>query len=73
MWLQALVVSYEKSVEAQLSLMEYRQEFGELLPADVLDEHDATKENVIDRVTKGSAPLVHFLVHGTPGGKAGHG
>ena len=71
-WLQALVVSYEKSTETQLSLLEYREEFDRLLSADVvLNDDDATKENVIDRVTKGSASLVHFLVHGTAGGKIG--
>ena len=67
--MQALVVSYEGSVMAQLSLFQYRQEFDALLPADALDDHDATKENVIERVTKGSASLVHFLVHGIAGGK----
>ena len=73
MWLQALVVSHEESAEMQISLFECREEFNGLLPAKVLDDGDATKENVIERITKGSASLVHFLVHGTPGGKGGRG
>ena len=66
-------MSHEESIMTQLSLLEYREEFDALLPAKVLDSHDATKENVIDRLMKGSASLVHFLLHGTPGGKASHG
>ena len=62
-------MSYEKSMMTQLALLEYREEFDGLLPAHVLDGDNATKENVVDRVTKGSSSLVHFLVHGSPGGK----
>ena len=68
-WLQALVVSYEDSFTTPLSQWECYKEFDALLPADVLVGNDATKESVIDRITKGSASLVHFLAHGTPGGK----
>ena len=67
--LQALVVSHEPSLSMQLALLDYREELNEVLPANSLCDDDATKKNVIDRVTGGSDPLIHFLVHGTLKGK----
>ena len=63
---QALVVKYDDSIVLDM----LGEELAQLLPAEVVSGDDATKENVIERVTSGSASLVHFLVHGTPGGRA---
>ena len=52
------------------SLKEQCEELSRVLPAETLSDSSATKKNVIERVTSGSASLVHFLVHGTPGGRA---
>ena len=66
---QALVVKYDDSIT--MDWLEFQHgELSHLLPAEVVSGDDATKENVIERVTSGSASLVHFLVHGTPGGRA---
>ena len=51
---------------------EHCAELSKLLPAETLSHSDASKKKVIERVTSGSASLVHFLVHGTPGGMTGH-
>ena len=66
---QALVVKYDDSIVLDM-LEEQCQELIQLLPAKVVSDADATKTNVIERVTSRSASLVHFLVHGTPGGRA---
>ena len=66
---QALVVKYDDSIT--MDWLEFQHgELSHLLPAEVVSGDDATKENVIERVTSGSASLVHFLVHGTAGGRA---
>ena len=65
------MVMYDDSVVME-SLKEQCAELSQVLPAEILSDSDATKENVIKRVTNGSASLVHFLVHGTPGGRADH-
>ena len=66
---QALVVKYDDSIT--MDWLEFQHgELSHLLAAEVVSGDDATKENVIERVTSGSASLVHFLVHGTPGGRA---
>ena len=68
--LEALTVMYDDSDVIQ-SLEEQCVELRKVLPAQTLSDSDATRANVIERVTSGSASLVHFLVHGTPGGRAG--
>ena len=42
-----------------------------ILPAETLSGSKASKDNVIKLVSSRSAPLVHFLVHGTSQGRAG--
>ena len=71
MALQALIVKYDESFVLDLVEVE-SGDLSQLLPAEVVSDFDATKENVIERVASRSASLVHFLVHGTPGGRAGH-
>ena len=66
---QALIVSYEESLDVGFSLKTYNDELEKLLPAEVLSDSDATKELVIERMTSGSAPLVHILAHGTAEGR----
>ena len=66
---QALVVKYDDSIVLGM-LEEQCEELNQLLPAEVVSDADATKTNVVERVTSGSASLVHFLVHGTAGGRA---
>lgn len=71
MRLQALMVSYEPKKKTQESLAKYREELERVLPVDMLCGPSASKEAVIDQVTRGSSSLIHFLVHGTAGGKDG--
>ena len=66
---QALMVMYDDSIVME-SLKEQCAELRQLLPAEILSDSDATKENVIERMTNRSASLVHFLAHGTPGGRS---
>ena len=63
------MVMYDDSTVME-SLKDQCTELSQLLPAEVVSDSDATKKSVIERVTSGSASLVHFLVHGTPGGRA---
>ena len=65
------MVSYEDNWLMRHSLLAQCDEMRRILPTDILSDSDATKDNVIERVTSGSASLVHFLVHGTPVGKGG--
>ena len=66
---EALMVMYN-DFDLNQSLKEQCEELSRVLPAETLSDSSATKKNVIERVTSGSASLVHFLVHGTPGGRA---
>lgn len=66
---RALMVMHDDSNVLHL-LEEQCQELTQLVPAETLSKSDASKANVIKHVTSGSASLVHFLVHGTPGGRA---
>ena len=66
---QALMVMYDDLIVME-SLKAQCAELSQVLPAHTLSGSDATKENVIERVTSRTASLVHFLVHGTPGGRA---
>ena len=66
---QALMMMYDDSIVMK-SLKEQCAELSQLLPAETLSGSDLTKKKVIKRVTSGSASLVHFLAHGTPGGRS---
>lgn len=63
------MVMYDRSNVLDLN-KEYCAELSKVLSAETLSGSDATKEKVIESVTTRSASLVHFLVHGTPGGRA---
>ena len=62
-------MSYENPLEVRFSLLEHFEELTEILPAEILFESDVWIEDIIERVTSGTASLVHFLSHGTPGSK----
>lgn len=61
--LQALTIRYCNSPE-------YLEKLNQVLPTETLSGSAATKEKVTERLTSGSAPLIHFLGHETPGGKS---
>lgn len=63
------MISYEDSPSAEFHLLEYIEELNQILPADIISDSYATSEEVIRRVTKGSASLIHYVGHGASGGK----
>ena len=67
------MVYYEDSLDVQFSLLKDRETLYQLVPVEILSDSDATKDNVIERVTSGESPsLVHFLVHGSSRGNDTH-
>lgn len=64
------MVVYDESNALKVN-EEHCSEFSQVVPAKIVSDSEATKDNVIKRVTSGSASLVHFLVHGTSGGRPG--
>ena len=65
---QALMVMHD-DFDVLKSLEEQCAELVQVVQAETLSDSDVSKANVIKRVVKGSASLVHFLVHRTPGGR----
>lgn len=65
------MVSYEDSLDIEFFLQGYVESLKSVLPTETLSGCDATLEDVIERMTNESPSLIHFLAHGTPGGKGG--
>lgn len=65
---QALILS-SGDLSQQQSLKIELEELNKLLPTETLTDDQASKEKLAERLTSGSASLVHFLGHGTSVGK----
>ena len=63
-----MVASYDLSKSAESVFQDF-DKMRKILPADVLTGDDASKKEVIERMTRGSTSLTHILAHGDPGGK----